>query len=32
LLAGFGAAAWPAIRKWARFGGAECESLVTVEE
>jgi hypothetical protein len=28
LLAGFGAAAWPAIRKWAQVGGAECESLV----
>src|SRR5580693_5407279 len=28
LLAGFGAAAWPAIRRWAQHGGAECESLV----
>jgi hypothetical protein len=28
LLAGFGAAAWPAIRQWAEIGGAECESLV----
>jgi hypothetical protein len=28
LLAGFGAAAWPAMRKWAQLGGAECESLV----
>jgi hypothetical protein len=28
LLAGFGAAAWPAIRSWAQLGGAGCESLV----
>ncbi len=28
LLASFGAAAWPAICKWAQLGGAECESLV----
>jgi hypothetical protein len=30
LLAGFGSAAWPAIRKWAQVGGAECEGLVEV--
>ncbi|MBY0522906.1 MAG: hypothetical protein K2R98_05890 [Gemmataceae bacterium] len=28
LLSGFGAAAWPAICKWAQLGGAECETLV----
>jgi hypothetical protein len=28
LLASFGAAAWPAIRRWAQLGGAECETLV----
>ncbi len=28
LLAGFAAAAWPAIHKWAPIGGAECESMV----
>jgi hypothetical protein len=30
LLAAFQSTAWPAIRKWARVGGAECESLVDV--
>jgi hypothetical protein len=28
LLADFGAAAWPAIRRWAQLGGPICESLV----
>lgn len=28
LLADFGAEAWPAIRRWARLGGPDCESLV----
>jgi hypothetical protein len=28
LLADFRTAGWPAIRKWAQGGGAECESLV----